>query len=90
MLTITYTTSFKRDYKRAMRQRKNITKLDDILHRLSHQIPLDAKCRDHKLSGDHINKRDCHVEPDWLLIYEIQDEELTLYRLGSHSELFGK
>ncbi len=90
MLTITYTTSFKRDYKRAVKQRKNIKKLDDILYQLSHQIPLNPKCRDHKLSGDHINKRDCHIAPDWLLIYEIKNEDLILYRVGSHSELFNK
>lgn len=90
MLTIIYTTSFKRDYKRAMKQRKNITKLDDILYLLAHQIPLDSKFRDHKLSGDYIGKRDCHIEPDWLLIYEIQNNDLILYRVGSHSELFGK
>lgn len=90
MLNITYTTSFKRDYKRSTKQRKNIEKLDDVLFKLAHQIPLEPKFRDHKLSGDHADKRDCHIEPDWLLIYQILNNDLILYRLGSHSELFGK
>jgi mRNA interferase YafQ len=90
MLTIIYTTSFKKDYKKILRQGKNITKLDDILYQLAHRIPLDQKFRDHKLSGSGAGKRDCHIEPDWLLIYEITSKELFLYRTGSHSEIFGK
>lgn len=90
MLTIAYTAAFKRDYKRISKQGKSLTKIDEILYKLSHQITLDQKFRDHKLSGNYIGKRECHIEPDWLLIYEVTTEELTLYRTGSHSELFGK
>jgi len=90
MLKIVYTTAFKKSYKRALKQGKNITKIDNILHHLAHQIPLDQKFRDHKLSGDCIGKRECHIEPNWLLIYEVNDEELVLHQTGSHSELFGK
>ncbi len=90
MLTITYTTAFKSDYKRAVKQNKNIVKLDTILFHLCHEINLDPKYRDHKLSGNYANKRECHIEPDWLLIYEVIESELVLYRVGSHSELFSK
>ena len=90
MLKITTTTSFKKDYKRAIKQNKNIKKLDDVLWHLANFLPLDKRFRDHKLSGNYDEKRECHVEPDWLLIYEIVEDELILYRVGTHSELFGK
>jgi len=90
MLEIVYTTAFKKDYKRVSKQGKNSLKIDNILHSLAHQIPLDPKLRDHKLSGNYAGKRDCHIEPDWLLIYEIIDTKLFLYRTGSHSELFNR
>jgi len=50
--------------------------------------PLPPECKDHPLKGQHRGKRDCHVEPDWLLIYSVEDDELILYRTGSHAELF--
>jgi len=90
MLKITTTTSFKKDYKRAIKQNKNIKKLDDVLWHLANFLPLDKRFRDHKLSGNYDEKRECHIEPDWLLIYEIVEDELILYRVGTHSELFGK
>ncbi len=90
MLKITTTTSFKKDYKRATKQNKNIKKLDDVLWHLANFLPLDKRFRDHKLSGNYDEKRECHIEPDWLLIYEIVEDELILYRVGTHSELFGK
>ncbi len=90
MLTITYTTSFKKDYKKILKQKKNIGKIDDVLYHLANFLPLDQRFRDHKLSGSCADKRECHIEPDWLLIYEITERELILYRTGSHSELFGK
>ena len=90
MLTIVYTTAFKKDYKRALKQGKNIKKIDDVLYHLKNFLPLDRRFRDHKLSGDCVGKRECHIEPDWLLIYETTEAELMLYRTGSHSDLFGK
>ena len=58
--------------------------------RLAAQEPLDAKCRDHELSGDYSGFRECHIEPDWLLIYRVDDRELVLllFRTGTHSDLF--
>lgn len=90
MLKITTTTSFKKDYKRAIKQNKNIKKLDDVLWHLANFLPLDKRFRDHELSGDYAKTRECHIEWDWLLIYKIAEEELILYRVGTHSELFGK
>lgn len=62
--------------------------LEDIIKNLLKQLPLDAKHCDHPLSGNWVNHRECHLKPDMLLIYKIDDEYLFLERLGSHSELF--
>ena len=63
-----------------------------VIEKLANGEPLDAKYRDHDLTGNYKGCRECHVEPDWLLIYEIIDDivVLLLYRVGSHSELFKK
>ena len=72
---VQFTNQFKKDLKLAKKQNKNT---------------LDAKYRDHDLTGNYKGTRECHIEPDWLLIYEIRGDVLVLmlYRLGSHSELF--
>ncbi len=87
---IKFTTQFKKDLKLAKRQGKNIDKLFNVIEELANGNPLDAKYRDHDLSGNYKGCRECHIEPDWLLIYEIFDDVLVLmlYRAGSHSELF--
>ena len=87
---IVITNSCKRDIKRASKQGKNINLLFDVIDQLSDGLTLDAKYKDHKLSGPYEGKRECHIEPDFLLIYQINDTEVVLYlvRVGSHSELF--
>ena len=90
MLPIRPTTRFKKDYKNAKKQGKNLPLLKTILQHLAVPEPLDTKYKDHKLKGEWKDFRECHIEPDWLLIYTISDFELRLARLGSHSELFGK
>ena len=87
---IKFTSQFKKDLKQAKKQQKNIDKLFSVIEQISNGIPLEAKYRDHNLNGDYKNCRECHVEPDWLLIYEIIDDVLVLVltRLGSHSDLF--
>lgn len=87
---IKFTSQFKKDLKQAKKQRKNIDKLFSVIEQISNGIPLEEKYRDHNLNGDYKNCRECHVEPDWLLIYEIIDDVLVLVltRLGSHSDLF--
>jgi len=64
--------------------------MKELLLKLSSADVLESKYKDHLLSGNYKNKRECHIKPDWLLIYEVNNDELVLYRTGSHSELFKK
>lgn len=91
-LDVIWTNQFKRDYKLAIRRRKNIQLLDDIIRTLSRGETLPDKNKDHALSGKWIGYRECHIQPDWLLVYRIEDNVLvlTLSRTGTHSDLFGK
>ena len=89
-MNIHYTTQFKKDYKRIKRQKKDTSKLKKIVELLISGQPLDPKYRDHSLSGSWKNHRDCHIEPDWILIYRVSDANLYLERTGSHAELFKK
>lgn len=86
------TTQFKRDYKLAMRRGLDIGLLESVIANLAMGIPLPEKNRDHALSGNWAGHRECHVLPDWLLIYRIDGDVLvlTLSRTGSHSDLFAK
>ncbi len=90
MLTIYYTTQFKKDFKRAKKQHKDLAKLLTIIEILVDEKPLDPQYKDHQLIGDWKNHRECHIESDWLMIYRISDTDLYLERTGSHSELFKK
>ncbi len=89
---IKYTAQFKKDLKQAQKQHKDLDSLFEVIDLLAEGGKLDAKHRDHDLSGNYKGARECHIEPDWLLIYEIRSNVLVLmlYRLGSHSELFKK
>ena len=80
--------AFKRDVKRAEKRGKDMAKLRALLTLLIEQIPLPASYKDHPLKGDWNGYRDAHIEPDWLLIYRVVEEELQLARTGSHSDLF--
>ncbi len=88
MLPIRPTTRFKRDLKRAGRQGQDLNKLKHVLETLAIPEALQPEFKDHKLKGKWQDFRECHIEPDWLLIYSITDFELRPARLGSHSELF--
>ena len=87
---VKFTSQFKRDLKLARKQGKDIDKLFDVISTIAEDGKLDKKYRDHNLSGDYAGCRECHVEPDWLLVYEVMDKVLVLmlYRVGTHSELF--
>lgn len=87
-----FTSQFKKDLKLAKKQNKDLGKLFEVIDILANGETLDAKYKDHSLTGNYRGTRECHVEPDWLLIYEIRGDVLILmlYRLGSHSELFKK
>lgn len=87
---VRFTSQFKKDIKLAQKQGKNVDKVLDVIVRLADGEKLDSIYRDHALVGDYKGYRECHIEPDWLLVYQIVDNVLILllYRLGSHSELF--
>ena len=90
MLDIVSSNRFKKDLKLAIKRGYNISLLDDVVNRLAMQIQLEEKYKDHELSGDFKGFRECHITPDWLLIYQIDGNELILYltRTGTHSDLF--
>jgi len=83
------TTQFKRDYKRMKRRGKRLERLREVVQQLAAGQPLEDRYRDHPLLGGYRGTRECHIEPDWLLIYEVTEEELVLIRTGSHADLFG-
>ena len=91
-LKIIWTSQFKKDYKKAIRRKKSIELLDDIIRKLSRNETLPEKSKDHALSGNWSGYRECHIQPDWLLVYCIEGNVLvlTLVRTGTHSDLFGK
>lgn len=90
--TVDYTSSFKKQYKKAKKQGKDLRKLYEVIEKLANGKELELKYRNHDLITDkkYINCKECHIEPDWLLIYQIKDKELILliFSIGSHSELF--
>ena len=90
MLTIKYQTAFKRDYKRIVKRGYDTRLLEEVIEMLAEQKPLPEKFRDHDLTGNYKGCRECHILPDWLLVYEANNDELILYliRTGSHSDLF--
>ena len=85
------TNVFKRDYKRAKRRGLPLQKLKDIVGKLADGEPLPPANHDHPLSGNWANHRECHIAPDWLLIYQIKETVLVLEltRTGTHADLFG-
>lgn len=90
MLDLVTTAQFRKDLKRVRKRGMDMSKLDDILKKLRNEEPLDEKNRDHPLYGDYIGFRECHIEPDWLLVYAIDHGQLilTASRTGTHSDLF--
>lgn len=88
--SVVFTSKFKKDYKNMIKRGLDIDLLDDVITVLAKGEMLDKKYRDHNLTGDLIGFRECHIKPDWLLIYKIENEKLvlTLTRTGSHSDLF--
>ena len=89
-MNLHYTTQFKKDYKRIKKQNKDLDKLRAVIEKLVAGQLLESKYKDHQLSGNWKGHRDCHIEPDWILIYRITVYDLYLERTGSHSELFKK
>ncbi len=84
------TTKFKKDLKKASKRNLKIEKLEKVIDIIANGEMLSEKYRDHELSGNYSGCRECHIEPDWLLIYEIHNDKLILIltRTGTHSDLF--
>ena len=90
MRQLVTTTQFRKDYKRVKKRGYNLKLLETVLDKLINEEPLEAKYRDHQLSGDMAKYRECHIQPDWLLVYRIENDQviLTAHRTGTHSDLF--
>ena len=87
-MRISQTSQFKKDIKKQQKRGKDLSKIKVLIELLLSGAALPAKCRDHSLTGNWVGHRDCHVEPDWILIYKISEDELRLERTGGHSDLF--
>ena len=88
MKAIFQTRQFKKDIKRIKKRGKDLGKLKEVVGAIANGETLEERHRDHALSGNWSGSRDCHVEPDWILIYRVDGEFLFLERTGSHSDLF--
>lgn len=88
MLAVRYSTKFKKDFKNCVKRNYQISLLQQAIDILRIPDSLPVKNKDHSLSGNYTGYRECHIEPDWLLIYQQNENELILYRTGTHSDLF--
>ena len=90
MLTLVTTSQFRKDYKRIKKRGYDLSRLERVIDTLLEEKPLDKQYRDHPLTGNYADCRECHIQPDWLLVYRRYENELVLYllRTGSHSDLF--
>lgn len=88
MLQPVYRKKFAKDYKRIQKRGKDIKKLRAVVSALVKGKPLDKKFLDHALKGEYSDCRECHIEPDWLLIYTIKNPDIVFIRTGSHADLF--
>lgn len=89
MLNVRYSTRFKKDFKTCVKRGYKMALLQQAIDTLRIPALLPLKNRDHNLSGNYSGYRECHIEPDWLLIYKQTDDELRLDRTGTHADLFG-
>ena len=87
-MKLSQTSQFKKDIKKQLRKGKNQQKLLEVIELLLSDNPLPEKNKDHPLKGNWKGRRDCQIEPDWVLIYKISKDELLLERTGTHSDLF--
>lgn len=91
-MTLETTSQFRRDYKLARKRGYDLTLLQSVVDTLLAGLPLDARYRDHQLSGALKDFRECHILPDWLLMYRVESSRmvLVLSRTGTHADLFGQ
>jgi mRNA interferase YafQ len=90
MRTPIYATQFRKDYKRCQKRGYAMQKLIDVMIDLENEVPLSPQLKEHPLQGEYAGSQECHLEPDWLVIYEIDDDikEVYFVRTGTHSDLF--
>jgi mRNA interferase YafQ len=82
------TNRFKKDVELVRRRGKDLNKLRAVMERLIAEEPLPGRCRDHPLIGEYVGRRECHIDPDWLLIYKLEGEDIIFERTGTHTDLF--
>lgn len=87
-LAVTESARFGRDVKRMAKRGADLAKLREVVARLANRLPLDRRNVDHALKGEWAGRRDCHIEPDWVLIYHATENELVLHATGTHADLF--
>jgi len=90
MLKFKNTKQFRKDLTRMIKSGKNVEIFREVAERLTNEIPLERKYKDHKLVGKYKGHRECHLQPDWLLIYYIKEDTITFVRTGTHVDLFKK
>jgi mRNA interferase YafQ len=88
MLNAIYTNQFKKDLKIAAKRRKDLNKLKKLMAKIVNEETLDTKYKKHRLIGNYKGRWECHIEPDWLIIYFENSDEVIFERTGSHSDLF--
>jgi len=89
MLKFKTTNQFEKDFKVALKRGKNREKIVTVINKLINKEPLEIRHKDHNLSGNYVDRRESHIEPDWLLVYKRTYGEIIFERTGSHSDLFG-
>jgi mRNA interferase YafQ len=87
-MILAQTKQFKKDVKRMQKRGKDLAKIKAVIDLLLAEEPLPARNRHHQLGGNWVGRRDCHIEPDWILIYKPTEDEILLERTGTHSDLF--
>ena len=88
MLTADYTNRFKKDYKLAIKRNYDVSLIDVVIVNLINEAPLEERYKDHPLFGDYEGYRECHIKPDWLLIYQTGNGVIVFERTGTHSDLY--
>ena len=85
---VRYTTQFKKDFKLCIKRGSNMQQIKSIMKLLESGKQLFEKNKDHNLTGNYVNCRECHIQSDWLLIYQLFDNDIIFVRTGTHSDLF--
>ena len=88
MIRFKTTTRFEKDLKKMIKRGKDKEKIKEVMKSLIEGKELSDRYRDHQLVGTYANRRECHIEPDWLLIYKLNEDEIIFERTGTHSDLF--